>query len=110
MNNFTINYISHFIPPLSGFYPIIPLHFTMNGEKSQCFSFKRISNDMIVDRLNTVCKSEGIDIDEEVLAVINTCYNDAYRLLEENKDILDRISEYLYEKSAGQISYLSCGF
>lgn len=37
-------------------------------------------------------------IDEEVLAVINSCYNEAYRLLEENKDILDRISEYLFEK------------
>lgn len=37
-------------------------------------------------------------IDEEVLAVINNCYNEACRLLEENKEILDRISEYLYEK------------
>ncbi|MBO5098486.1 MAG: ATP-dependent zinc metalloprotease FtsH [Agathobacter sp.] len=37
-------------------------------------------------------------IDEEVLALINGCYNEAYRLLEENKDILDRISEYLFEK------------
>ena len=38
--------------------------------RCQCFSFKRISNDMIVDRLNTVCKSEGINIDEEVLEEI----------------------------------------
>ena len=37
-------------------------------------------------------------IDEEVLSLINACYNEAYRLLEENKDILDRISEYLFEK------------
>ncbi len=37
-------------------------------------------------------------IDEEVLALINQCYNRAYSLLEENKEILDRISEYLFEK------------
>lgn len=37
-------------------------------------------------------------IDEEVLALINSCYNEAYRLLEENKDILDHISDYLFEK------------
>ncbi|MGN1158376.1 MAG: ATP-dependent zinc metalloprotease FtsH [Agathobacter sp.] len=37
-------------------------------------------------------------IDEEVLAIINSCYNEAYRLLDENKEILDRISEYLFEK------------
>ena len=37
-------------------------------------------------------------IDEEVLALINSCYNEAYRLLQENKEILDRISEYLFEK------------
>ena len=37
-------------------------------------------------------------IDEEVLAIINSCYNEAYCLLDENKEILDRISEYLFEK------------
>ena len=37
-------------------------------------------------------------IDEEVLSIINTCYNDAYRMLEENKEVLDKISEYLFEK------------
>ncbi|MBR2045818.1 MAG: ATP-dependent zinc metalloprotease FtsH [Agathobacter sp.] len=37
-------------------------------------------------------------IDEEVLAIINTCYNSAYQMLEENKEVLDKISEYLFEK------------
>ena len=37
-------------------------------------------------------------IDEEVLSVINTCYNDAYKMLEDNKEVLDKISEYLFEK------------
>jgi len=37
-------------------------------------------------------------IDEEVLSVINSCYNSAYQMLEENKEVLDKISEYLFEK------------
>ena len=37
-------------------------------------------------------------IDEEVLSVINSCYNNAYQMLEENKEVLDKISEYLIEK------------
>ena len=37
-------------------------------------------------------------IDEEVLALINTCYTNAYNMLKENKEILDKISEYLFEK------------
>ena len=37
-------------------------------------------------------------IDEEVLSVINSCYNAAYQMLEENKEVLDKISEYLFEK------------
>ncbi len=46
-----------------------------------------------------ICGEETAShIDEEVLAVINSCYNDACRLLEENKEILDKISEYLFEK------------
>ncbi len=37
-------------------------------------------------------------IDQEVLSVINSCYNNAYQMLEENKEVLDKISEYLFEK------------
>lgn len=37
-------------------------------------------------------------IDEEVLAIINSCYNNAYKMLEDNKEVLDKISEYLFEK------------
>ena len=38
------------------------------------------------------------EIDEEVLAMITKCYDDAKRLLLENREALDRISEYLFEK------------
>ncbi len=37
-------------------------------------------------------------IDKEVLSIINECYDDAMRMLTENREILDKISEYLYEK------------
>ncbi|MCM1283678.1 MAG: ATP-dependent zinc metalloprotease FtsH [Muribaculaceae bacterium] len=37
-------------------------------------------------------------IDEEVLGIINACYAKATALLEENREILDHISDYLYEK------------
>lgn len=35
-------------------------------------------------------------IDEEVRNIIQTCHDDAKRMLEENKDILDHIAGYLY--------------
>ena len=37
-------------------------------------------------------------IDEEVLSLINACYTSAYNMLEENREVLDKISEYLFEK------------
>ncbi len=37
-------------------------------------------------------------VDKEVLSIINNSYDEAVRMLKENKDVLDRISEYLYEK------------
>ena len=36
-------------------------------------------------------------IDGEVLSIINKCYDDAMQLLIENRESLDKISEYLYE-------------
>lgn len=36
-------------------------------------------------------------IDEEVLSMITKCYQEAMRLLSENREILDHISDYLYE-------------
>ncbi len=58
-----------------------------------------VENQYLSGGAGLICGEETAShIDEEVLAVINSCYNEAYRLLEENKDILDRISEYLFEK------------
>ena len=37
------------------------------------------------------------EIDKEVLKLINECYDEAVRLLSENREVLDKISDYLYE-------------
>ncbi len=37
------------------------------------------------------------EVDKEVLALINSCYDEAVRLLTENRECLDKISDYLYE-------------
>ena len=37
------------------------------------------------------------EVDREVLKLINECYNEAVRLLTENRECLDKISDYLYQ-------------
>ena len=50
-------------------------------------------------RAGLICGEDtSAEIDKEVLGIINHCYNEATRLLEDNRVILDRISDYLYEK------------
>ncbi len=50
-------------------------------------------------RAGLICGEDtSAEIDKEVLGIINNCYNEATKLLEDNRVILDRISDYLYEK------------
>ena len=50
-------------------------------------------------RAGLICGEDtSAEIDKEVLGIINYCYNEATKLLEDNRVILDRISDYLYEK------------
>ena len=44
-----------------------------------------------------VAGTTAAQIDGEVLSIINKCYDDAMQLLIENRESLDKISEYLYE-------------
>lgn len=37
-------------------------------------------------------------IDDEVMSILKSCYDRAYELLAENRDVLDKIAEHLYEK------------
>lgn len=38
------------------------------------------------------------EIDQEVMKILKECYEKAKRLLEENRDVLDKIAEFLFEK------------
>ena len=50
-------------------------------------------------RAGLICGEDtSAEIDKEVLGIIIHCYNEATKLLEDNRVILDRISDYLYEK------------
>jgi cell division protease FtsH len=58
-----------------------------------------VENQYLDGRAGLICGEDtAADIDKEVLAIINSCYDEATRLLTENRGILDRISDYLYEK------------
>ena len=58
-----------------------------------------VENQYLSGAAGLICgENTAGQIDEEVLSVINACYNDAYKMLEENKEVLDKISDYLFEK------------
>ncbi len=49
-------------------------------------------------RVSLNCGEEtASQIDQEVMKILKNSYDEAVRLLQENRDILDEISEYLYE-------------
>ena len=63
--------------------------------RCQCFSFRRISDEMIVDRLKYVCKEEKIDIDDEVLMEIAVASDGGMR---DSLGMLDKLRSYTDEK------------
>ena len=63
--------------------------------RCQCFSFKRISDEMIVERLKFVCNEENIDIDEEVLTEIAIASDGGMR---DSLGMLDKLSSYSESK------------
>ena len=55
-------------------------------------------NQYLDNRAGLICGEDtAAEIDGEVLSIINHCYDEAIRLLTENRECLDKISEYLYE-------------
>lgn len=44
-----------------------------------------------------VASATRADLDKEVLTLINQCYDEAMQMLIDNRECLDKISEYLYE-------------
>ena len=63
--------------------------------RCQCFSFKRISNDVIAERLKTVCKSEKIKIEDEVIQNI-ALFSDGG--LRDALGMLDKLTSYTDSK------------
>lgn len=58
-----------------------------------------VENQYLDGRAGLICGEEtSAEIDKEVLSIINKAYEDATNMLIENRAILDRIAEYLYEK------------
>jgi cell division protease FtsH len=57
-----------------------------------------VENQYLDNRAGLICGEEtAAQIDQEVLSIINNSYDEAYRMLEENREVLDKISEYLYD-------------
>ncbi|MGN0140900.1 MAG: ATP-dependent zinc metalloprotease FtsH [Roseburia sp.] len=57
-----------------------------------------VENQYLDNRAGLICGEDtAAQIDREVLSIINSCYEEAMRLLVENREVLDKIAEYLYE-------------
>ena len=63
--------------------------------RCQCFSFKRISTDVIKSRLNYVCNEENIQIDDEVLQNIAILSDGGMR---DALGLLDKLTSYTSDK------------
>ena len=74
---------------------------TMYGmsDKFGMMCLATVENQYLDGRAGLICGEDTAGmIDKEVLAIINHSYDEAMRMLTENHEILDHISEYLYEK------------
>ena len=57
-----------------------------------------VESQYLEGRASLTCGEEtAAEIDKEVLSMITECYNTAYKYLEDNREVLDKISDYLYE-------------
>ena len=74
---------------------------TQNGksDKFGMMCLATVENQYLDGRAGLICGEDTAgQIDKEVLSIINNSYNEAMQMLTENREILDHISEYLYEK------------
>ena len=57
-----------------------------------------VENQYLEGRASMTCgERTAAEVDQEVLRIVTECYDKATGLLEENREILDKISDYLYE-------------
>ncbi len=74
---------------------------TMYGmsDKFGMMCLATVQNQYLEGGAGLICgENTASQIDDEVLSIINSSYAEAMKLLEENREILDSISDYLYEK------------
>ncbi len=68
------------------------------SEKFGMMSLVTVESQYLDGRASMNCAEEtAAKVDKEVLKIINSCYAKAVELLTENREVLDKISEYLYE-------------
>ena len=57
-----------------------------------------VENQYLENRAGLICGEDtAAQIDKEVLSIINSAYEEATGMLTENREVLDHISDYLYE-------------
>ena len=57
-----------------------------------------VENQYLENRAGLICGEDtAAQIDKEVLSIINSAYEEATQMLPENREVLDYISDYLYE-------------
>ena len=74
---------------------------TMYGmsDKFGMMCLATVQNQYLEGGAGLICgENTASQIDDEVLSIINNSYAEAMKLLDENREILDSISDYLYEK------------
>lgn len=68
------------------------------SDKFGMMSLDSVDNAYLDGAAHLNCGDEtAAQIDEEVRTMIHNCYQEAYQLLEENREVLDHIADYLYE-------------
>ena len=73
------------------------------SEKFGMMSLASVENQYLDGRAALNCGEQtASQIDQEVLQMINHSYEEAKRLLNENREVLDKIAEYLYETITGK--------
>lgn len=74
---------------------------TMYGmsDKFGMMCLATVQNQYLEGGAGLICgENTASQIDDEVFSIINSSYAEAMKLLDENREILDSISDYLYEK------------
>lgn len=68
------------------------------SDRFKMMGLASVENQYLEGRAAMSCaETTAAEVDQEVLNIITSCYDEATRLLKENREILDHISDYLYE-------------